>query len=78
MPYAGLDYVGSCAEQDRLVDDLDDAATQYAHAVGDLVARMGTMQEPAYSMAKASVDIARQRAEDARKALLEHRKQHGC
>jgi len=78
MPYAGLDYVPSCPEQDRLVDDLDETATQYAHAVGDLVTRMGTMQEPAYSIAKASVDIARQRAEDARQTLLKHREEHGC
>jgi hypothetical protein len=36
------------------------------------------MQELAYSIAKASVDKARERAEDARKALLKHRNEHGC
>ena len=78
MPFAGSQYIGSCADRDRLVDLLDDAAMHYAHAVGDLVARMGTLQEPAYSIARESVELARVKAEEARGLLLKHRQEHGC
>jgi hypothetical protein len=78
MPFAGSAYIGECAERDRLLDLLDEATTHYSRAVGDLTARMGTIQEPAYSLAKASVDMAREDAENARRALLNHREEHGC
>jgi hypothetical protein len=78
MPFAGSEYIGGCAERDDLVDRLAQATTHYARAVADFTVRRGTIGATAYSIAKASVEMARQDAEAARGSLLEHRREHGC
>ena len=78
MPFAESEYIYECAERDRLLDLIDEATTHCSRAVGDLAARMGTLEEPAYSIAKASVERAREHAEQTRTAVLKHREEHGC
>ena len=78
MPFAGSEYVARCSERDRLRDELEDTTAAYTHAVGDLTVRIGTMPDVAYRIARDSVEIARMKAEQARRALMKHREEHGC
>jgi hypothetical protein len=78
VPIAGSKYIHGCAEQDYLVDLLDEGITHYVRVVADVVQRMGVMPAPAYTRAKASVEMAREHVEQARLALEKHREEHGC
>jgi hypothetical protein len=79
MPFAGSKYIArSCAELDGLVDELDRAITRYTHAVAELTINMGTLEQLAYAIAKVNVESARVDAENAREALMKHRREHGC
>jgi hypothetical protein len=78
LPFAVSEYIVDCATRDSLIDLLANATKHYLRVVEDLIVVMGTTQEPVYALAKSSVDMAREIAEDARRALLDHRQEHGC
>jgi hypothetical protein len=67
-----------CSERGHLLDDLNRATSDYSQAVNTLNLDMGSMPETAYRIAEASVEQARRNAEQCRKALVAHQKEHGC
>lgn len=71
-------HAAECLEQVRLAEEVRQATTRYTRAVAELAINMGTLPEPAYSIAKANVEQSRADAESARESLLLHRKEHGC
>jgi hypothetical protein len=62
-----------CAERDRLLDDLTDAAQEFASRAEEL--RVGSKQ---YELMRDALEAARQRAEQSHLAYFAHREEHGC
>jgi hypothetical protein len=50
----------------------------YIREVAHLTFSMGRLQETAYVIARESVEVARLKAEQSRRALMDHRQEHGC
>jgi hypothetical protein len=67
-----------CSERSQLLDAWDNAAANYATAVEELTLKMSGVQLEAYERKWAEVEHARLDAQNAREALMAHRKEHGC
>jgi hypothetical protein len=72
------DHLKFCTERGRLVNLLSIATSQYAKAANELSLAMGTLSEPEYRLRRSNIEQARLDAEQARLALLQHRREHGC
>jgi hypothetical protein len=62
-----------CAERDRLLDDLTDAAHEFAWRAEEL-----RVESKQYESMRDALDAARQRAEQAHLTYFAHREEHGC
>ena len=62
----------TCTERDRLLNDLTDAAQQFALRAEELRVDAGL------SATRDALEDARQRAERAHAAYFAHREEHGC
>ena len=67
-----------CSERRRLLQSFDNAAANYATAVEQLMIQMRGEHLEAYERKWDQVEHARLDAQNARDALLLHRKEHGC
>ena len=72
------DRLKFCTERGRLLDYLSNAARDYGRAATHLGSKLETMSEADYKRVRAETEAARLDAEQAREALLQHRREHGC
>ena len=69
----GFKSTSTCAERDRLLNDLTDAAQEFAMRAEEL--RVGDTHSESILDA---LERSRQRAEQAHAAYFAHREKHGC
>ena len=69
----GSESSSTCAERDRLFDDLTDAAQEFALRAEEL--RIGDTR---LEEIRESLERSRERAERAHAAYFAHREKHGC
>ena len=67
-----------CLEQSRLLDSLNDAASDYATAAVALTKEISTLDDAAYRHRCFGVEGARLDVQEARDALIRHKADHGC
>jgi hypothetical protein len=69
----GLDTAQECAVRDRLLNDLNDAAQDFARRAEELPLRHTNMDA-----VRDALERARIRAEEAHALYFAHREEHGC
>jgi hypothetical protein len=68
----------ACAEKSRLLYKYDAVLAEYSRTVSFLYRRVGVLRKNDYQEISAFTDDARLRCEEARLALEEHIRDHGC
>ena len=69
----GFKSTSTCAERDRLLNDLTDAAQEFAMRAEEL--RVGDAH---LELIQNALETARERADRAHAAYFAHREKHGC
>ncbi|HYP07675.1 MAG TPA: hypothetical protein VER03_15685 [Bryobacteraceae bacterium] len=68
----------ACTEKSRLLYKYDAVLAEYSRTVSFLYKRVGVLRKEAYREISDFTDDARLRCEEARIALEEHIREHGC
>lgn len=68
----------TCPEKNRLLYKYDAVLAEYSRTVSFLYRRVGVLRKDAYTEISEFTDQARLRCEQARVALEEHIREHGC
>jgi hypothetical protein len=68
----------ACAEKSRLLYKYDAVLAEYSRTVSFLYRRIGVLRKDDYQEISAFTDESRLRCEEARLALEEHIREHGC
>jgi hypothetical protein len=69
----GSKLLSTCAERDRLLNDLTDAAHEFALQAEEL-----RVSDTRFGSIRDALQTSRQRAEQAHAAYFAHREKHGC
>ena len=67
-----------CPEKTRLLYQYDALLAEYSRTISFLFKRVGVLRKDAYQEISDFTDNARLRCEDARIALEQHVREHGC
>ena len=67
-----------CQEKVRLAQKYREAQKSYALLVGDLLARIGKLEQSQYDELNDAVNRARERASEVRTQLRHHTEEHQC
>jgi hypothetical protein len=67
-----------CEERSRLLDGLTAASVDYSLAASNLSKATGVVSRSEYARIKSGTAAARLASENARAALAQHQRDHGC
>ena len=70
--------MATCEVKLRLLAEYQSATEAYLAAVEELNEKIGTSTKPVYDRLLAATEHTRLRSEQARDAMLQHIREHGC